>query len=104
MTTNALVRMPKEIDTTAWLRLASFATLVNQKVVVLSNASEYIALDRHFFTRSLAPLIARIRLDPDWYLATYPDVKDAIANNVVADAGDHYRRHGYFEHRIPYRI
>ena len=56
------------------------------------------------FTRSLVPLISRIRLDTDWYLATYPDVKEAIADNVVANAGDHYRRYGYFEHRIPYRI
>ena len=98
------VNMPKELDTTEWLRLASFATLVNQKLVVRSDSSEYVALDWHFFTRSLGPLISRVRLDPDWYLATYPDVKGAIAENIVADAGDHYRRYGYFEHRIPYRI
>jgi hypothetical protein len=102
--TKAQAREPAIPDTMSWLRLASFATLVNQKVVVLSKGSDYVALDWHFFTRSLMPLIGRIRLDADWYLATYPDVKEAIANNVVADAADHYLRYGYFEHRIPYRI
>jgi hypothetical protein len=91
-------------DMTPWLRLASFASLVNQKLVVLSNSSDYVALDWHFFTETLRPLISRIRLDAEWYAKTYPDVKEAIDKQQVNDAKDHYERFGYFEHRIPYRI
>jgi hypothetical protein len=35
---------------------------------------------------------------------TYPDVAEAISDKVVEDAGDHYRRFGYFENRMPYEI
>jgi hypothetical protein len=91
-------------DMTQWLRLASFASLVNQKLVVLSNSSDYVALDWHFFTETLRPLIGRIRVDAEWYTKTYPDVKEAISKRIVNDAQGHYQRFGYFEHRIPYRI
>ncbi|WP_419758866.1 hypothetical protein [Acidisoma sp.] len=39
--------------------------------------------------------------DPDWYLATYPDVATAIADGVVPDAVTHFVRFGYFENRRP---
>jgi hypothetical protein len=92
-------------DNMAHFRLASFASLLNTKLVILSSSSpDYVALDRHFFQESLCPLIERIRVDPNWYLTTYPDVAEAISNRIVADAGDHYRRFGYFEHRMPYQI
>jgi hypothetical protein len=86
------------------LRLTSFASLLNQKLVVLSSASDYVAVNWHFFTETLRPLTSRIRVDPTWYLETYPDVREAIANKTVADAREHYARYGFFEHRIPYRI
>jgi hypothetical protein len=91
-------------DTTHWLRLVSFASLVNQKLVVLSNSSDYVAVDWHFFAQSLRPLIGRIHVDAEWYAKTYPDVKEAIGQRIVSDAKDHYERFGYFEHRFPYRI
>jgi hypothetical protein len=49
-------------------------------------------------------LISRIRLDHDWYIATYPDVAEAISKKIVIDPRDHYQRFGYFEHRMPYPI
>jgi hypothetical protein len=91
-------------DMTQWLRLGNFASLINQKLVILSNSSEYVALDWHFFKETLRPFIGGIRVDPDWYETTYPDVKEAIGKKIVRDAKDHYERFGYFEHRIPYRI
>lgn len=92
-------------DNRAPFKLASFASLLNTKLVILSSSSpDYVALDRYFFQESLRPLIERIRVEPDWYSAKYPDVEDAISNKVVVDAGDHYRRFGYFEHRMPYQI
>ena len=97
------LQMPR--DNVTSFRLASFASLLNTKLVILSSSSpDYVALDRHFFQESLRPLIERIRIEPDWYLTTYPDVAEAISNKIVVDAADHYRRFGYFEHRMPYRI
>ena len=92
-------------DVTPWIRLSNFASLVNQRIVVLSNSSdEYVALDWHFFTEILRPLIGRIRVDAEWYTMTYPNVRDAIGKRIVSNAKEHYERFGYFEHRIPYRI
>ena len=87
-----------------WLKLPTFASLLNQRVVILSNSSDYLAIDRYFFNDSISPLIDRIRLDEQWYLIMYPDVKVAIDKKLVKDAKDHFMRFGYFEHRLPYRI
>lgn len=86
------------------LKLASFASLVNQKIVVLSSASDYVAVNTHFLQACLRPLIGRIRVDERWYVETYPDVQQAITKRIVKDARDHYERFGYFEHRLPYPI
>ncbi len=34
------------------------------------------------------------RFDPDWYLLAYPEARDEVAAGRVADAREHYRRHG----------
>jgi hypothetical protein len=91
-------------NTAPWLKLTSFAALMNQKVVVLSSESDYVAVEQHFFDECLRPLISRIVLDEDWYLERYPDVGQAIMKNIVKNAKDHYERFGYFEHRLPYLI
>ena len=85
-------------------RLPTFASLVNQKIIVLSETSDYIAVDRFFFSDSIGPLIDQIRLDEQWYLSKYPDVTQAIAKKIVKTAKDHFVRFGYFEHRLPYHI
>jgi hypothetical protein len=86
------------------VELASFASLLNQRIVILSESADYVAVGQHFFNSILRPFIRRIRLDEAWYLDTYPDVRQAIAERTVSDAGDHYERFGYFEHRLPYPI
>lgn len=92
-------------DNSSSLRLAPFASLLNRKLVVLSASSpDYVAIDRHFFYEILRPIIDRIRIDCDWYMAAYPDVAEAVSKEIVTDARDHFRRFGYFEHRMPYQI
>jgi hypothetical protein len=87
-----------------WLKLPTFASLLNQKIVILSDSSDYIAVDKHFFNECLCPLIWRVQLDERWYLQKYPDVRQAIEKKTVNDARDHFLRFGYFEHRLPYSI
>ena len=86
------------------LKLPTFASLLNQKIVILSASSDYVAVDEFFFNELLRPLVNRIHLDEQWYLKKYPDVKLAIAKKVVKSAKDHFVRFGYFEHRLPYYI
>src|SRR5262249_43350014 len=87
-----------------WLKLPTFGALLNQKIVILSNSSDYVAVDQYFFNDCLRPLIDKIQLDEQWYLQKYPDVRQAIARKAVKDARDHFVRFGYFEHRLPYQI
>lgn len=42
--------------------------------------------------------------DESFYLASNPDVKDAVARNIVVSAAEHYYTTGYFEGRIPKRL
>jgi hypothetical protein len=86
------------------LRLPTFASLLNQKIIILAEASEYIAVDRYFFHDCLRPLVDKIRVDEHWYLQKYPDVRQAIEKNLVKGAREHFMRFGYFEHRLPYHI
>ena len=57
-----------------------------------------------FSTTAYARSLKRFRLDEQWYLQKYPDVRDAIAKKMVKDAKEHFLRYGYFEHRLPYHI
>src|SRR5450759_2919197 len=96
--------MTQNSHASAWLKLPTFAALLNQKIIILSESSDYIAVDQYFFNDCLRPLIDNVQLDEQWYLHKYPDVRQAIAKKIVKDAKDHFMRFGYFEHRLPYNI
>ena len=82
----------------------SYATLLNLRLVVPSARSEYVVVDRTFWTETLACRIATVPLDAAWYCRRYPDVAEAIAAGLLPDANQHYRNSGYFEHRLPFAI
>jgi hypothetical protein len=82
----------------------SYSTLVNQKLLVPSDVSSGFIADRQFVLALMAPMIERIAVDEDWYLANNPDVRKAISQGFVTSGRDHYVWHGYYEHRLPYRI
>jgi hypothetical protein len=82
----------------------TYATLLNKKLVVPSQKTSYVAVDRHHFALLLGPHIERIRLDSDWYLKQYTDVRDAIDRGEFVSAAEHYVKVGYFEHRMPRAI
>ena len=82
----------------------SYATLLENKVIVPSTSSPYLAIDQHFFFDCFVLIISRIHFDENWYLSKYRDVREAIDKGVVASARHHYSRFGYYEHRLPYKI
>jgi len=81
-----------------------YATLLNQKIVVPSQRTNYVAVDRNHLISFLEPHIRRILVDEAWYLNRYPDVAEAVKAGDVPNAAEHYWRSGYYEHRLPYDI
>lgn len=49
----------------------------------------------------LRMILAEVRVDEKWYLATYGDVAAAVQSGEMRSARDHYIRAGYFENRLP---
>jgi len=86
------------------MKVASFATLINQKVLIPSPRTQYVAVDKEHLVDFLKPSLRAIYVDHDWYLATNPDIAEAINSGIVANAADHYVTFGYYEHRMPYEI
>jgi hypothetical protein len=83
---------------------ASFATLINKKVLVPSTRTQYIAVDKNYLVDLLKPVLRRIHVDEAWYLQSNPDVVQAIDASLVNSGADHYVNFGYYEHRMPYEI
>ena len=81
-----------------------YSSLLNNKLAIKSGSTPYYAVEQHFFHEVMANYLASIYVDTGWYLECYPDIRDAVSAGAVAGAEDHYRRFGYFEHRLPYRI
>ena len=86
------------------MMIPCYASLTNRKLIIPSPSTSYMAVENHFFYEMMAQMVARIRVDEDWYLSHYPDIGMAVREGVVPDAHTHYQRFGYFEHRLPYRI
>jgi hypothetical protein len=83
---------------------ASYATLINLKLLIPSARTQYVAVDRNHLIDFLKPTLRQIYVDEAWYLANHPDVAEAIESGIVQDARDHYVSAGYYEHRMPYEI
>lgn len=84
--------------------LPLYGALLARKMVVPSARTGYIAVDQFLFVELMARRLLAVPVDEEWYLATYPDVRTAIANGAVPSARHHYARFGYFEHRMPRKI
>jgi hypothetical protein len=86
------------------MMIATFATLVNQKILMPSQRTNYIAVDKNHLVDFLKPVLREIALDADWYVRNHPDVAQAISEGAVETALDHYITFGFYEHRMPYEI
>ena len=81
-----------------------YATLINKKILLPSQKTNYIAVETHFLVQALKSQIETVMVDEDWYLTRHPDVQVAIKDGVVKNAREHYALHGFYEHRLPYEI
>jgi len=86
------------------MKPVSFATLLNNKIVVPAPFKTHFAVEKHFLATCLDDYISAIFVDAKWYLDTYPDVKAAVAKKGPTGAKEHFVKFGYFEHRMPYPI
>ena len=84
--------------------MPTYASLINRKLVVQSSRKPFLAVDEHFFAQLLRPRLEKVFVDEAWYLATYPDVSEAIKHGVVPGAKAHFSLFGYYEHRMPHAI
>ena len=84
--------------------METFATLVNRKILLPSQKTNYVGVEMHFLSLLLADRLHSVPIDEEWYLWRYPDVVSAIRTGVCSNAADHYVRHGYYEHRLPREI
>ena len=58
-------------------------------------------MSRSGFLTLMQELLAHADFDEAWYLSTYKDVADAVAQKKIASAREHYLHYGYFEGRLP---
>jgi hypothetical protein len=82
---------------------SSFATLRNQ-ALLSPEGNTHFRVERNFLIAIMAHKISGIKFDEAWYLAKYPDVKDAVKNKIVQSGREHYVLSGYYEHRMPCAI
>lgn len=69
-----------------------------------AQSGHYVELLESRLLELLQTMLARVRVDKSWYLATNPDVADAVKAGSLQSARDHYVRAGYFENRMPTAI
>jgi hypothetical protein len=84
--------------------LVPYASLINNKIAIISATTPYFAVEQHFFYDLMENYLSYIYVDPQWYLEKYPDIREAIAAGAVSDSAEHFRRFGYYEHRMPYKL
>lgn len=86
------------------MRLHTYGQLLNNKLVVISARTGYVVVDEVLFFNLMALQLRMVPVDDEWYLAAYPDVREAISCGKIKSAAHHYARFGYFEHRMPRAI
>ena len=85
-------------------RLMTFGTFRREGDLVWPLRSDQVSMSAGLFRDLLVCVLAHVQFDESYYLHTYPDVVDALANGLFTDAHHHYIEFGYFEDRLPFRI
>lgn len=81
-----------------------FSTLVNKRIMLPSQKTNYIAVDTHYLSQVLRDKVGEVFVDENWYGVRYPDVFEALDSGDINTISDHYNVFGYYEHRMPYPI
>jgi hypothetical protein len=84
--------------------LESYATLINKRLIIPTQRTNYIAVETHFLVVALQKQVESIHFDENWYLTRYPDIQIAIHDGKIKTGHEHYVFHGFYEHRLPYNI
>ena len=75
---------------------------VKQKYKITANADRDHATLMYRDLLDIVKLLLRgVTVDDPWYLATYPDVAEAIEAGMFKSAKHHFVENGYFEGRRP---
>jgi hypothetical protein len=80
------------------------SALINRKVMLPSQKTNYIAVDMHYLSNALRDKVGQIFVDEAWYGERYPDILGAVQNGKLKSLSEHYVLYGYYEHRMPYYI
>ena len=86
------------------LPVTPFGSLISRRVLIPSERTNLVAIDKYFLVQLLGSHVSRIRFDEGWYFWKYPDIMKAVEDGKVDTARDHYISDGYYEHRMPYQI
>jgi hypothetical protein len=79
--------------------------LVRSRFAMASSKGKIFANIGYDELRAVIGLLLRgVEVDEAWYLATYPDIAEAIAAGVVTSAKAHFIENGYFEGRMPFPL
>jgi hypothetical protein len=63
-----------------------------------------IAIGADVLKELITRALISVDFDPEWYLATYPDVKEAYEKGRIQDLKEHFISSGYFEGRQPQAV
>jgi hypothetical protein len=80
------------------------AALINRKLMLPSQKTNYMAVEMHYLSHALRDQVGKIFVDEEWYAARHPDVLLAIKEGKIETVSEHYILYGYYEHRMPYLI
>ena len=80
------------------------SALINRKLMLPSQKTNYIAVEMHYLSQVLKSQVGEVSVDEVWYKTRYPDVIDPLKGGKLSNASEHYSMHGYYEHRMPYKI
>jgi len=84
--------------------IAPFSALRNRRILMPDHDPALLVIEKGFAAELLAPVISTIFVDEKWYRERNPDIVEALNSGQFKSAKDHYVRHGFFEHRLPYPI
>jgi hypothetical protein len=82
----------------------TYATLLNAEMIMSTSSDRYFSVDKSFLYKCIDLYLSSVFVDSAWYLEKYPDIQPAVESGVFKSAAEHYRRHGYYEHRKPFEM
>jgi len=76
--------------------------LIRRDIALAGQAGDLrVSMPLEDFVELVKSLIATIPFDQEWYLASYDDIAEEIAQGMFSSAQEHFVEKGYFESRLP---